>query len=266
MRWIDMRRHAFRHLRSLALLWTAATWITMGSAQPALLVDVGPTVVQGGLVPGYRDGEGRKFLGSDRSHAFGFRAGLAVLVRPTGGRGGLLIGPEMCLGSQRAMIRSESTSMAPSSLRSEVHRWTGRFDARMFQGGLAVHGWWQALPPLAVTAGPAVRLAYVTSTREAGTVETTTIHYDPGWVPQWTEVTSSSYVVQPSVEDRMMLVAGLQAGLRYQPLPGLLLSLVGGVEFGATDRALYGGRQAFGALTVGWLAPLQAAAGRSVEN
>lgn len=264
MRSTPMRRRAGH--RQLVLFWTAATWMTVADAQPAMLLEVGPSLVQGGLLPGYRDGDGRTFMGSDRIHAFGFRAGLAVLVRPEGGRGGLLIGPEVCLGSQRAMIRSESAHTAPSSLRSDVSRWSGRFSAPLFQGGLAVHGWWQAFAPLAITAGPAVRLAFVVSALEVGTVKTTTTHYDPGWGPQWTEVTSSTYVLQPSVKDRALLVTAFQAGLRYQPLRGLLLGLVGGVEFGSTDVSLHGGSQAFGALTVGWLAPLQAATARSVEN
>ena len=262
-RWEDMRARA-GHLRSV-LCWTASTWMTVASAQPALLVEVGPTLVQGGLVPGYRDGDGRTFMGSDRVSAVGFRAGLAVLVRPEQGRAGLMIGPEVHLGVQRAMIRSESSTATPSGLRSDLSRWTGRFSAPLFQGGLAVHGWWQATGPLAITAGPAVRLAYVGSAQEVGTVETTTTHYDPGWTPQYTEVTSSTYVLQPSAEDRALLVATLQAGLRYQPLPGLVLSLMGGVEFRSTDPVLHAGRQAFGALTVGWLAPLRAAA-PAVEN
>lgn len=263
MRSRHMRRRTGR--RQLVLFWTAATWMTVARAQPALLVEVGPSLVQGGLVPGYRDGDGRTFMGSDRVSAVGFRAGLAVLVRPEGGRGGLLIGPEVHLGVQRAMIRSESTHTAPSSLRSDLSRWSGRFTAPLFQGGLAGHGWWQATGPLAITAGPAVRLAYVGSAQEIGTVETTTTHFDPGWTPQYTEVTSSTYVLQPSVEDRALLVATLQAGLRYQPLPGLVLSLMGGVEFRSTDPVLHAGRQAFGALTVGWLAPLRAAA-TAVDN
>lgn len=225
------------------------------SGQSAMLLEVGGRYVQGGLPVEYTEGTSRTIEQVDRRGSAGAGLDLAVLIRGRSDRFGVLLGPAVHIGSQRAQVRSVSSSYQPSGLESTTSTWTGTFKAPALSIGMALHAWWQAAPRFAVTLGPRFGVVHLPSAREEGTVRTVTVRYDPGWNPVSTETEESSYVFDVPVRQRTLATAGVQAGVRFLPLPGLVLGLSGGAEFGVTNP-YHPGAQAFGAVSVGWMLPL----------
>lgn len=234
----------------------AALLVGRMAAQTDVLLEVGGRYVQGGLPVEYTEGTSRTVEQVDRRGSTGAVVDLAVLIRGRSDRFGVLLGPAVHIGSQRAQVRSVISTSRPSSFESTTSTWTGTFKAPVLSLGMALHAWWQAAPRFAVTLGPRFGVVHLPSAREEGTLRTVTVRYDAGWNPISTGTEETAYAFDVPVRQRTLATAGMQAGLRFLPLPGLVLALSGGAEFGLTDPVYHPGAQAFGALTVGWMLPL----------
>lgn len=234
------------------------------SGQTDVLLEVGGRYVQGGLPMEYTEGTSRTVEQVERRGSAGAMVDLAVLIRGRSDRFGVLLGPGVRIGSQRAMVRSVSSTVLPSSMKSTTSTWTGTFKAPALSFAMALQAWWQAAPRIAVTAGPRFGVVHLPSAREEGTVRTVTVRYDPGWDPISTETEETAYAFDVPVRQRTLGTAGVQAGVRFLPLPGLVLGLGGGLEFGMAN-SYHRGSQAFGAVSFGWMLSAQAAP-RPVEN